>query len=1282
MNHIKKFPWFCPVIVIFFFSVFFLFVPGCSDVFAGNAKYIILMIADGWGPNHIEATNKYCQSSGLCSTPSYQTDPQWTKYWMSTFPAGGSYDTSQAWSNFNYVKNGVTNSAAAASALYSGMKTQNSRISVSTDGSTRFYTIGEKAKSAGFAKATGAITTVPVSDATPGAFEAHNDDRGNTYAIADEGFFGDPNTTGTTTTNQRYGGGHGTTIPPTDVIIGDGRMDYVYYLIRDKLRAESGQPGKHFMVERVPGQNGGALLMSAAADPKVKKLAGLFDHIYHNADGSGYNPENPTLSQSTAAALKVLSKNPNGFVLVVEGGAVDWASHANNMNQMIGELIDYNDAVQTVVNWIDDPTNGSDWNNTLLMVTGDHECGYLTTGPGLFQNNPLGEVSDRTLLLEDIVSGSGGRRASWEDADNDYMIDAGEQVYWYWNSGAHTNTLIPLYARGAGSELIAGYATQGPDPVRGYYLDNTNVFSVMNNALQACSPAGALSIIPGTTIYGNPVDLTTTVTAGNTINLNYTVTGSGGCPAQTNEAIIFKSDTWKYDIENSGATWMNPEYNDSGWTTGRGIFGTEPQAASYGYSITTAVSNTENSMFFRKTFYVCDPAQVTALKLNSLFDDGMVVYINGTKVYSQGVSGNPPAWNGGAAGHEAASYEAKDLTSVIGLSALRSLLVPGGANVIAAGVYNYIPSSSDIVWDGELVISHNAKGSPLFAGNETDAHSVDTSGWTNGLKEIIVAGDDALCFTPLSNAYGTFTFNSSASSSDTLAVSNNTKIASMNPGDGSYDILMQRFQVDSTNVNDGMVELAFLNLTDTGTASHILDAKVYISNISSLILPVSAVIIGSTGFWDGSATAIALNGGTTADRTVQNGISKFIYIVYDLADGQIGSTIQSSVDSVSVSLPDIGAGVVGTSNLLAIQACSQTGAISIIPGKTLYGNPVDLPTTVTTVNALNFFYTVTESGSCNIDPGGTYIDAENFTGTISQGTASFVFESSTAGYLGTGYLRSNGAASSGSCPAAEEGKEYLVNFPSAGTYKIWIRGYATSKNADSVFFGLDGTCMGALRETLPGCTEEPGGTCTPYLNRWVWTNFPQEDINTVTVDTPGFHEVNIWVRESGHLTDGIYLTTGMEAPTDVSHGIEVNPLTCNAPLFSGYETAAHSVNTAGWTNGLKNLTVTGDDAFCLTPLLPAQDVFNFCPDPPARIARPSPLYFTTLQQAYNASVNGDAMQSTATVFSEDLNITMNTAVSFEGGYDCGYGAAAGMTTLHGNLTVAGGTLIIGNFILD
>jgi alkaline phosphatase len=456
-----------------------------------SATYLIVLIGDGMGLNQIKAADNYAKSEAV-----YET---WSQYWITTYPQGGGYDPDQAWTDFNYVAAGTTDSAAAGTALFSGVKTANGRINISADGEQRLFSLADKARALG--KGTGAVTSVYMSNATPGAWYAHNDDRGNGFAIADEGLWGDPNTTGDASVDQRYGGGHGLSLPVSDVLIGAGHPawqggDYVNQAIRDRLWQEAGasdtSDGFSF-VERISGSPDGAQrLLEAADETEVKRLVGLFggnagNLDYRLADGSGYNPENPTLAEMAQAALAVLGRDPRGFVLMIEGGAIDWASHNHNMNELIGEQIDFNAAAQAVVDWVDSPTNGSNWANTLVMVTADHETGYLTAGPGIFPNQELGAINQATLGLEKPISGS-SLRASWDDTHNPGVIDPDEPVYWAWNTQGHTNSLVPMFVNGVGSELFQSYPTQS-DPVRGQYLANTDVFKLMDSVTLRAAPA-------------------------------------------------------------------------------------------------------------------------------------------------------------------------------------------------------------------------------------------------------------------------------------------------------------------------------------------------------------------------------------------------------------------------------------------------------------------------------------------------------------------------------------------------------------------------------------------------------------------------------------------------------------------------------------------------------------------------------------------------------------------------------------------------------------------------
>jgi alkaline phosphatase len=481
------------------------------------ARHIILMIADGAGANHLAAANAY-----YGQMPVYQT---WPHYWASTYAAGGGYDPAAAWADFNYVMMGATDSAAAATALAAGVKTASGRISVSTDGGQRLFALTEQARGQG--RGVGAVTSVDISHATPGAWLAHNSSRDNGYAIADEALWGDPNTTGS---GGAYSGGHGPTTPPVDVLIGGGHPAWspasIYFNSgqRDQLASDDEQLEAFTFVERTAGQaDGGARLLAAAQMDGITRLAGLFggpggNLEYRLPDGTGHDAENPTLAEMTEAALAVLSRDPNGFVLMVEGGAVDWAAHANTMTRVIGEVDGFNSAVQAVIDWIDRPGDVADRHNSLVIVTADHETGYLTAGPGVFADQPLGMVTTATLALEKPVKNT-SRRASWEDGDGDGEIDAGETVYWAWNSGGHTNSLIPVYARGAGASALARYATQ-PDPVRGSYLDNTNIFQAMAAVTLPYPPPTALApplsfpIIIGMGSEGVVLSWTETASAG------------------------------------------------------------------------------------------------------------------------------------------------------------------------------------------------------------------------------------------------------------------------------------------------------------------------------------------------------------------------------------------------------------------------------------------------------------------------------------------------------------------------------------------------------------------------------------------------------------------------------------------------------------------------------------------------------------------------------------------------------------------------------------------------
>lgn len=155
----------------------------------------------------------------------------------------------------------------------------------------------------------------------------------------------------------------------------------------------------------------------------------------------------PSLSDLARAALNAIDDDDDGFFLMVEGGAVDWAMHDNQLGRMIEEHTAFDETVKVVSDYLDAGTNGHSWDNTLVIVTADHD--HLLFGP------------DATTQAYQPVTDNG----------------AGQMPGHTWLFDHHSNQLVPLFARGAGSEAIlelAGNVDEGQlagQPVgRGRYM--------------------------------------------------------------------------------------------------------------------------------------------------------------------------------------------------------------------------------------------------------------------------------------------------------------------------------------------------------------------------------------------------------------------------------------------------------------------------------------------------------------------------------------------------------------------------------------------------------------------------------------------------------------------------------------------------------------------------------------------------------------------------------------------------------------------------------------------
>ena len=402
-------------------------------------KNIIVMIGDGMGRNHITATNYYFY--GKDSAQVYEKFP--VQLFMSTYPAviednlkySLKYDSEYFWADFENPKDGYTDSAPAATAMSTGSKTYGGSIGMDLNKQPLVHS-SQVAKKLG--KSIGVVTTVELSHATPAGFIAHKESRKQYSEIAQEMIDAD-----------------------VDVIIGAGHPDY------DASNQKWEKPeykyvgGETYWQKLKNGYKGWTLIETKQDFEKYqtgntpKKIIGVPQvntTLQQERKGDDKaepikckkNENVPDLQTMTNVALNVLDNNPNGFFVMIEGGAIDWASHANQTGRMIEETIDFNQAVDAVVKWVE--TN-SNWDETLLIVTADHETGYIT-GPKENEQNPL---------TNPIVNNGKGNIPDMK-----------------WNSNNHTNSLVPFFAKGAGSELFFLFADE-TDMIRGKFINNTEI---------------------------------------------------------------------------------------------------------------------------------------------------------------------------------------------------------------------------------------------------------------------------------------------------------------------------------------------------------------------------------------------------------------------------------------------------------------------------------------------------------------------------------------------------------------------------------------------------------------------------------------------------------------------------------------------------------------------------------------------------------------------------------------------------------------------------------------
>jgi alkaline phosphatase len=458
---------------------------------AGEAKNVIFFLGDGMGPTVVTASRiyKYGEAGKLtmetlprtARIKTYSLDAQTTD----SAPSMAAYMTGVKMRNDVLAMDGSTKSAGFAPTTDANGVSAGVNNCPATGNGSPSTTILEMAIAKG--KATGVVSTARLTHATPAATYAHVCHRDAEYEIARQAV---PGGVGY---NAKLGNGvdvlmggvsyFWTPFPSSVVTSKKGRNDG-----RD-LTAEMKAKGYTYVTNKAQ--------LDAAPSSAGTRILALFDqaaaqgHMSYELDRIPANE--PSIAEMTAKAIDVLSKNTNGYFLMVEGGRIDHALHGTNAARALADTIAFDDAIKTALSKVD-------LSNTLVVVTADHDHtmtfnGYASKGnkilgktdnwqtPGVLAKSADGKPFTTLVFGNGSGNGtgtaSGGviRKAVRDDltqvdtTTNDYIQEYGVQLPGTAAGGeTHGSGDVMLFAAGAGRTPFKGT------------LDNTAVFGLLKSA--------------------------------------------------------------------------------------------------------------------------------------------------------------------------------------------------------------------------------------------------------------------------------------------------------------------------------------------------------------------------------------------------------------------------------------------------------------------------------------------------------------------------------------------------------------------------------------------------------------------------------------------------------------------------------------------------------------------------------------------------------------------------------------------------------------------------------
>ena len=433
--------------------------------FVPKAKNVILFVGDGMGVSTITAGRIFAgQQKGL--------DGESYRLTMETLP----------WSAFSKTYSHdaqVADSASTATAMLSGVKTRSrtlglrSGVSYSNCASQEGQetdTLFELAERAGLS--TGIVSTARITHATPAA----------TFAKSANRDWEDDTELGETDCRDiarqlidwSYGDGF-------ELVMGGGRGAFMPASVRDP---ETGEPAGR----RVDGENLTDLWLAKSDDHAFIhdqagfdtidfnsdiRVLGLFEpsHMNYELDRAEDQSGEPSLAELTRAAITRLSRNEDGYVLLIEGGRIDHGHHATNAARALGDTAALDEAVAVAM----EMTNSDE---TLVMVTADHSHTLTIAGYPARGNNILGKVAygpggmaraddGKPYTTLGYANGHTGCKPGQDDCARADLSsvdttdkDFNQQALVFQGSETHAGEDVPVFASGPGAELVRGVIEQ------------------------------------------------------------------------------------------------------------------------------------------------------------------------------------------------------------------------------------------------------------------------------------------------------------------------------------------------------------------------------------------------------------------------------------------------------------------------------------------------------------------------------------------------------------------------------------------------------------------------------------------------------------------------------------------------------------------------------------------------------------------------------------------------------------------------------------------------------